>query len=70
MPVGKDSVVGVEYELFDTDGQLIERTQAPLEYLHGGYGGMFPAVEKALKQGLAGLVVFHTHPMADERVAF
>ena len=49
MQIGKDTVVELEYQLFDTDGELIEKTDEPVEYLHGGYGGMFPAVEKALE---------------------
>jgi FKBP-type peptidyl-prolyl cis-trans isomerase SlyD len=42
-------VVALDYELFDTDGLLIEKTEAPIEYLHGGYHGIFPLVEKALE---------------------
>jgi FKBP-type peptidyl-prolyl cis-trans isomerase SlyD len=42
-------VVSLKYQLFGTDGQLIEETDEPVEYLHGGYGNMFPAVEKALE---------------------
>ena len=49
MQVGKDTVVALRYQLFGTDGQLIEETDDAVEYLHGGYGGMFPAVEKALE---------------------
>jgi FKBP-type peptidyl-prolyl cis-trans isomerase SlyD len=49
MQVAKDTVVALEYELYGTDGELIEKTEQPIEYLHGGYGGMFPAVEKALE---------------------
>jgi FKBP-type peptidyl-prolyl cis-trans isomerase SlyD len=49
MQVAKDTVVSLEYELYGTDGDLIEKTDQPIEYLHGGYGGMFPAVEKALE---------------------
>ncbi len=49
MQIGKDTVVELKYELFDTDGELVEKTDEPVEYLHGGYGGMFPAVEKALE---------------------
>ena len=49
MQIAKDTVVLIEYELFNSDGDLIEKTDEPLEYLHGGYGGMFPAVEKALE---------------------
>lgn len=49
MQIAKNRVVALDYELFDSDGVLIERTEAPIEYLHGGYRGMFPVVEKALE---------------------
>ena len=49
MQIGKDTVVEIEYQLFGTDGELIEKTDEPVVYLHGGHGGMFPAVEKALE---------------------
>jgi len=46
--VGPDTVVELTYELTDSDGKLIERTEDPIEYLHGGYDGIFPLVERAL----------------------
>ena len=49
MQIAKNTVVSLKYQLFGTDGQLIEETEEPVEYLHGGYGNMFPAVEKALE---------------------
>ena len=48
MQIGKDTVVELTYELTDGDGKLIERTEDPIEYLHGGYDGIFPLVERAL----------------------
>ena len=48
MQIAKDTVVALDYELFDVDGNLIEKTDAPIEYLHGGYDGIFPVVEQAL----------------------
>ena len=48
MQVGKNTVVGLTYELTDTDGKVIEKTDGPIEYLHGGYDGIFPLVEQAL----------------------
>ena len=48
MQIGKDTVVELSYELTDADGKLIERTEDPIEYLHGGYDGVFPLVERAL----------------------
>jgi len=41
-------VVALHYELFDVDGNLIEKTDTPIEYLHGGYQGIFLPVEQAL----------------------
>jgi FKBP-type peptidyl-prolyl cis-trans isomerase SlyD len=49
MQIGKNTVVTLKYQLYGSDGQLIEQTEEPVEYLHGGYGNMFPAVEKALE---------------------
>jgi FKBP-type peptidyl-prolyl cis-trans isomerase SlyD len=54
MKIAKDTVVSIDYELFDTSGKLIEKTEAPIEYLHGGYRGIFPLVERALDGKLAG----------------
>ena len=49
MNIGHNSVVSLAYELYDADGNLIEKAQHPLVYLHGGYSGIFPLVEKALE---------------------
>lgn len=54
MQVDKNTVVSLNYELSDAQGQLIEKTDAPIEYLHGGYDGIFPLVEKALAGKQAG----------------
>jgi FKBP-type peptidyl-prolyl cis-trans isomerase SlyD len=48
MEITKDTVVSISYELFDASGKLIEKTSSPISYLHGGYRGIFPAVESAL----------------------
>jgi len=50
----KDTVVRLTYELYGTDGDLIEKTEEPIEYLHGGYDGIFEAVERALSGRKAG----------------
>ena len=54
MQVAKNTVVSLTYELRDTDGKAIEKTDAPIDYLHGGYDGIFPAVERALAGKAAG----------------
>lgn len=48
MKIVKDSVVSLRYELFDADGELVEKVDEPVSYLHGGYDGIFPLVEEAL----------------------
>jgi len=41
--------VKLDFELKDCDGELLEDEGAQLEYLHGGFGGIFPKVEEALE---------------------
>lgn len=48
MKIAKDTVVSLNYELFDSTGELLEQVQIPISYLHGGYDGIFPLVEEAL----------------------
>lgn len=48
MKVARNKVVTLRYELRDADGKVIESGDAPIEYLHGGYQGIFPLVEQAL----------------------
>lgn len=49
MMIGKDTVVSIHYELADASGRMIEKSSAPVSYLHGGYDGIFPRVEEALE---------------------
>lgn len=49
MRIESGRVVRLEYELKDCDGQPVEDEGARLEYLHGGFGGIFPKVEEALE---------------------
>ena len=48
MKIAKDTVVSLNYELFDSTGDLLEQVETPISYLHGGYDGIFPLVEEAL----------------------
>lgn len=48
MKIAKDTVVSLNYELFDSSGELLERVEEQISYLHGGYDGIFPLVEEAL----------------------
>ena len=49
MPIERGSVVKLDYELKASDGELLEDEGSQLEYLHGGFGGIFPKVEEALE---------------------
>lgn len=48
MKIEKNAVVSLTYALNDASGALIEEMNEPISYLHGGFDGIFPAVEEAL----------------------
>ena len=48
MNILANTVVTLTFELFDADGVLLEASQEPISYLHGGHSGMLPKVEEAL----------------------
>lgn len=53
--IGRDSVVTLHYEIHDlADNALLERSDQPVTYLHGGHGGIFEQVELALDGKAAG----------------
>ena len=49
MRVAKNTVVSLDVVLADIWGNTIERSEEPVQYLHGGYGNIFPAAEAALE---------------------
>jgi FKBP-type peptidyl-prolyl cis-trans isomerase SlyD len=48
MNIFANTVVTLTFELFDADGNLLEATDEPITYLHGGHSGMLPRLEEAL----------------------
>ena len=54
MQVADNTVVTLHYELRDSQGELIEKTEQPIAYLHGGAHGAFPRVAAALEGKRAG----------------
>lgn len=54
MKIARDTVVSINYELSDANGELLEKTPTTISYLHGGYQGMFPMVEEVLQGKSAG----------------
>jgi FKBP-type peptidyl-prolyl cis-trans isomerase SlyD len=49
MEVARDTVVSLDLEARDLWGNPIQRSDAPLHYLHGGYDDLLPALERALE---------------------
>jgi FKBP-type peptidyl-prolyl cis-trans isomerase SlyD len=49
MQIAKDKVVSLEARLSDVHGNLIQQSAEAVQYLHGGYEGIFPLVEEALQ---------------------
>jgi FKBP-type peptidyl-prolyl cis-trans isomerase SlyD len=45
----KDNVVTITYRVNDLEGNLLEQSDEPVSYLHGGYDNIFPLVEQALE---------------------
>jgi len=54
LKVSKDAVVSLDVELSDLWGNPIQKSEAPVQYLHGGYGNLFPVVEALLEGKSAG----------------
>jgi FKBP-type peptidyl-prolyl cis-trans isomerase SlyD len=57
MNIGKDTVVTLQYKLSDAQDNLIEESQQPMVYLHGGYANTLPKIEEALSGKSAGYEV-------------
>ena len=48
MKIEKNTVVSIKYELKDIDGEVLESSDVPVNYLLGGYDAIFPKVEQAM----------------------
>ena len=49
MKIEKDTAVTLRIKIADASGKLIDDSNAPMVYLHGGYDNTFPKVEAALE---------------------
>ena len=49
MQVVKNTVVTLDYNVTDPDGELVDAGKEPLVYLHGGHDDIFPMIEEALQ---------------------
>ena len=57
MKITKNSVVTIEWEIFDLDNNLIEKSPTPYSYLQGGYRGIMPMVKEQLYDKTVGDIV-------------
>jgi FKBP-type peptidyl-prolyl cis-trans isomerase SlyD len=65
MQISRNHVVTLKYQVADRDGEVVDAGQEHLVYLHGGYGGLFDALEVAL-QGKSEGEAFSVALTADE----
>jgi FKBP-type peptidyl-prolyl cis-trans isomerase SlyD len=49
LEISKNTVVSLDVVLSDIWGNTLQRSEEPVQYLHGGFGNIFPAVEPALE---------------------
>lgn len=49
MQIIKDSIVSITYQLANSACKVLEQTDEPISYLHGGYDNIFPTVEAELQ---------------------
>lgn len=49
MLIKKNSLVTLDYTVFDTNKTLLDSGSTPLTYLHGGYGELFEKIEELLE---------------------
>jgi FKBP-type peptidyl-prolyl cis-trans isomerase SlyD len=47
--IAKNTIVSLDVSLSDLWGNVMQRSAEPVQYLHGGYGNLFPAVESVLE---------------------
>ncbi|HQR57123.1 MAG TPA: peptidylprolyl isomerase [Burkholderiaceae bacterium] len=47
MKIAADALVSLEVSMYDAQGQLLDKTEEPLQYLHG-HEDIFPRIEEAL----------------------
>jgi FKBP-type peptidyl-prolyl cis-trans isomerase SlyD len=63
MQVVRNTVVTLDYNVTDPDGDLVDAGAEPLVYLHGGHDDIFPIIEEALQgKGIGETVVVKMQP--------
>lgn len=57
MQVAQDCVITLDYHITDLQGDVVDEGRMPLQYLHGGYQGIFAKIEDALHEKAIGEAV-------------
>ena len=57
MKIEKNTAVTLRFKVSDTQGKVVEESNEPMVYLHGGYGNTLPKLEEALEGQLPGYQV-------------
>ena len=57
MKIEKNTAVTLRFKVSDTQGKVVEQSNEPMVYLHGGYGNTLPKLEEALEGQLTGYQV-------------
>jgi FKBP-type peptidyl-prolyl cis-trans isomerase SlyD len=65
MNIFANTVVTLSFDLYDADNTLLESTDDPIVYLHGGHSGMPPKLEESLTHRTVGENVSVTLEPAD-----
>ncbi len=52
--IKKNKYVELTYAILDAKGEIKERVDIPIKYIHGGDSGLFPKIEKALENQVEG----------------
>lgn len=65
MQISRNHVVTLRYQVTDKAGEVVDAGTEPLVYLHGGYGGLFDALEVVL-QGMSVGEAFRVELTAEE----
>jgi len=55
--IKKDKYVELTYAILDAKGEIKERVDIPVKYIHGRNSGLFPKIEKALENQVKGATV-------------
>ena len=54
MQIARNTVVTIDYNVTDPDGEVVDEGRQAIVYLHGGYGDIFPKIEEALQDKAVG----------------